>query len=484
MSPCGQKILVILRKGGTRRAVLGPGLPSAAFATVRWARLRAEISRLGRVDAILYPTDERGSELADRLARLRRLAPGALLLPYRLARRAGRRPVRRAPSEALIAPLSPELIEAVVVRDRQLIGARQRMRMIARRGREREQKLRSFAAIVRATGRELDPHRIINLAMGEVRRFLNPRAWLFLRADPELGILTIEQVEGEGLTFLKGRRVALGEGLAGQAAQRRQPVLVEEMGLRGAKSLAPELPDALNPRSVIAVPLLSRGRVIGVLEAVDTSSRRPLHAADARLLALLLEPAAVAIDNALLLRKSEELSITDDLTRLYNSRYLNATLRSEVERSKRYRTPVSLIFLDLDGFKNVNDQHGHLFGSRTLVEVAAVIRETVRTIDVVSRFGGDEFTVILPQTGPEGAFIIAERIRRQIAETVFLRSHGLEVRITTSIGIASFPDHGRSKDDLLARADQAMYSVKGRGKNGVALADIESAKPIFVSTTR
>ena len=223
---------------------------------------------------------------------------------------------------------------------------------------------------------------------------------------------------------------------------------------------------------------------MGVVAGVHTSRGGPLGAPHARLLALLLEPAAVAIDNALLLRKSEELSITDDLTRLYNSRYLNATLRSEVERSKRYRTPVSLIFLDLDGFKNVNDQHGHLFGSRTLVEVAAAIRETVRTIDVVCRFGGDEFTVILPQTGPEGAFIIAERIRIQIAETVFLRSHGLEVRISASIGIASFPDHGRTKDDLLARADQAMYVVKGQGKNGVALAETESPRPIFVPITR
>ena len=484
MGPRAKTILVILGKGATPRAVLGPGPRSAAFQTVRWPRLSDEIARLGRVEAILYPADERGSGPVDRLARLRRLAPGALLLPYRVAGRGGRRPARRAPSATLATPLSPESIEAMVLRERQLGAARQRVRMIASRGREREQKLRSFAAIVRATGRELDPHRIIDLAMGEVRRFLNPRAWLFLRADPDLGILTIEQVEGEGLAFLKGRRLALGEGLAGRAAQRRQPVLVEEVGLRGAESIAPELPDTLNPRSVIAVPLLSRGRVIGVLEAVDTSTGRPLRAADARLLALLLEPAAVAIDNALLLRKSEELSITDDLTRLYNSRYLNATLRSEVERSKRYRTPVSLIFLDLDGFKNVNDQHGHLFGSRTLVEVAAAIRETVRTIDVVCRFGGDEFTVILPQTGPEGAFIIAERIRLQIAETVFLRSHGLEVRISASIGIASFPDHGRTKDDLLARADQAMYVVKGQGKNGVALAETESPRPIFVPITR
>src|SRR2546422_71034 len=143
----------------------------------------------------------------------------------------------------------------------------------------------------------------------------------------------------------------------------------------------------------------------------------------------------VCSSDLLLLKRSEELSVTDDLTKLFNSRYLNATLRREVERSKRYRTPVSLIFLDLDGFKSVNDQHGHLWGSRTLVEVGRVIGSTVREIDVVSRFGGDEFTVILPQTGPEGAAIIAERIRKKIEETTFPASYGLEGPITAIIGI-------------------------------------------------
>jgi len=218
------------------------------------------------------------------------------------------------------------------------------------------------------------------------------------------------------------------------------------------------------------VPLLSRGRVIGVVEVGDPPAAADWRAEQAELISFLLEPAAVALDNALLLRRSEQLSCTDDLTKLYNSRFLNATLRREVERSRRYGTAVSLIFLDLDGFKVVNDEHGHLSGSRTLVEVGAVIRETVREVDVVSRYGGDEFTVILPQTGPEGAAIIAERIRARIEEKEFLIAYGLRVRLTASFGIASYPDHGRSKEDLIARADQAMYRVKGRGKNGVQLA--------------
>jgi diguanylate cyclase (GGDEF)-like protein len=221
----------------------------------------------------------------------------------------------------------------------------------------------------------------------------------------------------------------------------------------------------------MAVPLLSRGRVVGVIEIIDGPSWPDRGAEPPEMISFLLEPAAVALDNALLLRRSEELSITDDLTKLYNASFLNSTLRREVERSRRYRQSVSLIFLDLDGFKEVNDQHGHISGSRTLVEVGAVIRETVREVDVVSRFGGDEFTVILPQTGPQGAAIIAERIRCRISESEFLQSYGLKVRLSASFGIASYPDHGGTKDDLIARADQAMYRVKSRGKNGVEVAD-------------
>ena len=146
------------------------------------------------------------------------------------------------------------------------------------------------------------------------------------------------------------------------------------------------------------------------------------------------------------------------------------TLQNEVERSRRYGNQVSLIFLDLDGFKNVNDQHGHLAGSRALVEVGEVLRRTVRAIDVVSRFGGDEFTVILPQTGVQGATTIAERIRARIQEAVFLQDVGLEVRITASLGVATFPTHGKNKDDLIGQADRAMYLVKAKNKNAVEVA--------------
>ena len=478
-------VLLVLGESTSPGHVFRRGEPPAGdCVVVRWSRLSEAGARGRRVAAVLFELDGRHGVRADELARLRRLAHGAPCLPFRVGGRSGGRRHHGETGAPLQVPIDSRLFGALVERERRIADLRRRGRRDVARLREHEARLTALAAIVRATGNELDPHRILDFAMEQVTRFLAMRAWLFLLADPEQGSLTVAQAGGEGLQSMKGTRIDPGEGIAGRSGQRRQPVFVEDVGTEGGTYGAPELPAAFAARSVLAVPLMSRGRLIGVVEAVD-----PLHAErfrneDARLLTLLLEPAGVAVDNALLLRRSEELSITDDLTKLYNSRFLNATLRREVERSKRYRTPVSLIFLDLDGFKNVNDQHGHLFGSRALVEVGAVIKGTVREIDVVSRFGGDEFTVILPQTGPEGAQIIADRIRQRIEETKYLESYGVEVRLTASIGIASFPDHGRTKDDLIARADQAMYLVKGRGKNGVALAEMDGPRPVRVRTMR
>ena len=485
----GSKTLVLLLDGTKGGRSVWRGRDADRYAVAPWGRLPEKALVSGRFDAVLYQVEDSGRVPA-RLKELRRLAHGLPLVPFRIERRTGRArgPRARPPREvdATVVPLTPpvdaRLLEALLEREQLIADLRLRTRRALLDARDAGARMQAHAAIVRLTGNELDPHRIIDVAMERVRGFLNLRAWLFLLADPEQGLLTVERTCGEGTGAVRGKRFGMGEGIAGRAAQRRQPVLVDEAETAALGTA--DLPKPMPARSTLAVPLLSRGRLIGVIVAIDRLKAGHFTNQDARLLLLLLEPAAVAIDNAMLLRKSEELSVTDDLTKLYNSRYLNSTLRREVERSKRYRTPVSLIFLDLDGFKTVNDQHGHLWGSRTLVEVGKVIASTVREIDVVSRFGGDEFTVILPQTGPEGAAIIAERIRQRIAETTFLSTYGLQVKISASLGIASFPDHGQTKDDLLARADQAMYLVKGRGKNGVALAEPESPRPAIVETMR
>jgi two-component system cell cycle response regulator len=139
-----------------------------------------------------------------------------------------------------------------------------------------------------------------------------------------------------------------------------------------------------------------------------------------------------------------------------------------MERVRRYNTTMSLLLIDLDHFKQVNDTHGHLAGDDVLIEVAALLQRVVRAVDIVARYGGEEFVVVLPETGAAGAEAFAERLRELIEEQCFVESRGVPIRLTTSIGVSSFPSFGvDSVEDLLANADQALYRAKSEGRNRV-----------------
>ena len=228
--------------------------------------------------------------------------------------------------------------------------------------------------------------------------------------------------------------------------------------------------------AVLGWPLRCRAQTVAALVVMErqAATQTPhLTPAVGQLLGIMLEGPAQALDNALRLRRSEALSVTDDLTQLYNSRYLNQVLRREAKRASRSGRPLSLLFMDLDGFKAVNDQHGHQAGSRALVEAAAVIRRCARETDVVARFGGDEFAIILPDTGSEGAAAVGDRVRERLGAHPFLAGDGLSMHLTASVGVATLPDVAASAEELVRAADMAMYQVKDSGKNGVRIAQPE-----------
>lgn len=229
-------------------------------------------------------------------------------------------------------------------------------------------------------------------------------------------------------------------------------------------------------RDLLALPLVFDARIVGVLVGEQTHRTETAASAmwserDAQLLQTLGVPFAAWLAHRRQSAEAEQLLLTDDLTKMRNARYLREALLSEIKRARRYNSQVSVLFLDLDNFKRVNDEHGHLVGSHVLVEAAGVILGGVRNTDTVARYGGDEFVVLLPETIPERAEQVAERIRAALAAQTFTGGRRLSLRVTASFGIASFPAHAQSPQQLIAAADTAMYRAKSLSKNCIHIAD-------------
>jgi len=183
---------------------------------------------------------------------------------------------------------------------------------------------------------------------------------------------------------------------------------------------------------------------------------------------VLSDFAAIAIENARAFERVQELTITDECTGLYNLRHFDNTLTHEMVRSERFSTPLSLIFVDLDYFKLVNDRYGHPVGSQLLAAVGATIKAQVRSIDVAFRYGGDEFIVLLPGTGKQRATEVANRLLSTLRKTSYTIPPSLRLNVRASIGVSSYPEDGTSAREILGAADARMYEVKGGTRDGVS----------------
>lgn len=273
---------------------------------------------------------------------------------------------------------------------------------------------------------------------------------------------TFEPGEEEAVRRL---RFKVGEGLTGWVAAHGEPVLC---GNPLADPRAKQIPGT-SPveESMIVVPFRVGGQVAGVIRI----SREGLYQyteEDLQLCEILANHVSAAMEKAWLYQEARRLAVTDDLTGLGNARGLESRLFEEVARARRYNRPLSLVIIDSDSLKQINDQFGHLRGNELIRMMAEVIRENVRACDIPFRYAGDEFVILMPETGADEARIAAERIRRAIEERG-LMIDGQRITVTASVGVATFPDHASDAEDLIRKADMAMYAAKAEGKNRVVV---------------
>ena len=222
---------------------------------------------------------------------------------------------------------------------------------------------------------------------------------------------------------------------------------------------------------LVIMPLKAKDKVNGIIVADNLFTQKPISSDDLKTFEMLANQAGLAIENSRLFEMVVHKSHTDSLTSLWNHGFLHDTLISEFEKASKNKSPISLLMVDIDNFKNFNDTWGHYNGDIILTVLAQLLKNSSRETDYVCRYGGEEFSIILTNTSCDQAYIIAERLRQQISNHNFLLSTSQTIRLTVSIGIATYPDHAETKEDLLLRADKAMYTAKFMGKNNTCIAE-------------
>lgn len=308
---------------------------------------------------------------------------------------------------------------------------------------------------------ELDSEQLFGKILEKVSELLPAENWSLLLVDDETNELRFELSVDLPLDLVRGVSLPMGHGVAGKVALEQKPIIVSETRECEFFSDRVDQLSGMVTQSIICVPLVFGGKSLGVIEVINprNSVRNPLP-----LLSIVADYAAIAVENMKRYRRIQNMAIKDDLTGLYNTRYLYTALSDLVARKD---CPFSLIFMDMDNFKRIVDTYGHLKGSQALQEVARTIRSCLLMPAFGVAYGGDEFVVVLQGCNREEAFGKAEEIRQRMKETLYLTSHGHEVKLKASFGIATYPEDADHVSGLLALADRAMFRVKETGKDAV-----------------
>ncbi len=334
---------------------------------------------------------------------------------------------------------------------------------------QQERNLAQLAALQRigteiSSLTELD--RVLELIVNKARELFSTDTAYLALCDDAKQELCITVTCGENSETLRGLKLRYGQGMGGLVVAQRKPVIVADY------ATDPRLVDRMievstrdGLKSGLAVPIAMEQRIIGVLFVFNRQTTL-FDDKDADLLLALATQAAIAIENANLYVELQKAALTDSLTGLYNSRYLAQRLPAEIARADRYGGKLSLIMADCDSLKTVNDTFGHHVGDRLLVELGRIMRDTVRESDIVVRYAGDEFVVLLPDADVADVHQVGERVRHEVADYRLDVGNGL-TSVTISLGLATYPVHAEDAESLLQKADNALYRAKNLGKNRV-----------------
>lgn len=331
---------------------------------------------------------------------------------------------------------------------------------------EMKQSLQLFE-ISRSIVSTIDIEKLYQVCLEAMLQMFPAEAGIMMFYDDSADGLDIKAVRHLNITGAEKMTAAFKQGYESSLKETTAITVIPK------EELSARTPGVFDPYGAMVVaPLVTFKGTAGYLVVLSRNSRDMIGARELKNAAFLIEHASAAFENAQKFNQAKEMAFIDSLTNLYNSKYLEMALDKEIKRASRLMMPVTVLFLDLDNFKRINDTNDHIVGSKVLVEVAHIIKQCVRDFDTVIRYGGDEYVVILVDADYNVGYKVADRIRLTIEKMRFLLSEGFDIHVTASIGIATYPVHTTDKQELLKLADKAMYRAKDISRNVVFLAPV------------